>query len=71
MLAPSTVPGEKLPTSQRKASDGNKDVWKCRSSRDGKDFLTCIQCTTVFPICMTWTEFPGTDNGHNVTSRPL
>ena len=46
MLVPSTVPGEKLPTSQRKAPDGNKDVWKCGSSRQGKDFLTCIQCTT-------------------------
>jgi len=46
MLAPSTVPGEKLPTSQRKGLDRNKDVWKCRSSRQGKDFLTCIQYTT-------------------------
>jgi len=38
----STVPGENFPTSQRKAPDGNKDVWNCRSSRQGKDFLTCI-----------------------------
>ena len=33
-------------TSQRKAPDENKDVWNCRNSRQGKDFLTCVKCTT-------------------------
>ena len=42
---PAAVPAENFPTSQRKAPDGNNDVWKCRSSRQGKDFLTCIKCT--------------------------
>jgi len=45
-LAPGAVPGENFSSSERMAPDGNKDVWTCRSSRQGKDFLTCIKCTT-------------------------
>jgi len=60
MLVPSAVPREKLPTSQRKAPDANKDVWKCRGSRQEIDLLTRIQCTTTgFPLCMTQTKFQG------------
>jgi len=38
-------PRRELINQSEKAPDGNKDVWKCRSSRHGKDFLTCIKCT--------------------------
>ena len=60
----STVPEENFPTSQRKAPDGNKDVWKCRSSRQGKYFLTCIKCTTDFLSNLhdPLTKFPGVDH---------
>jgi len=56
-------PSRELPNQSEKGSNGSKDVWKCRSSRQGKDFLTCIKCTRdCLSTCETRTKFPGADH---------
>jgi len=66
MPVPSTVPGEKLPMQPV------RERFQTATRMCGNVGVVAMEKTslhvfnvplTVFLICMTWTEFPGTDNG--------
>ena len=60
---PSTVPGENLPPVRERLQMGTRTCGTVGAVDKEKTSLHVLNVPlTVFPICMTWTKFPGMDH---------